>query len=165
MVLAVLDSIENEIKGFRFGDYIRLEQIFHLTQCLTREQALEELLSRLADQQLIDDPSSVFEALMKRELHVSTAVGQSFALPHARMPDWHDFVVAIGMQSQGVSWAGKGPCVKIIFLIIGPEDKQIEYLKLVSYIAELIRDEHACKIMLSSQTPKEIFKIIKSANT
>jgi PTS system nitrogen regulatory IIA component len=165
MVLAVLDSIDSYSNISRFEDYLRLQQIVKLHQSSSRNEALAEMLEQLSNQNIIEDIGSIRQALVKREQYVSTCLGKSFALPHARLPDWRDFIVSIGMHSKGVSWGSHdGLPVKLIFLIIGPEDKQLEYLKLVSYIAELVRDEHACKILLSAQTPKEIFNICKTSS-
>ena len=64
------------------------------------------------------------------------------AVPHAKMDNFTDFFIAVGIQKQkGLDWNAldKAP-VRLIFMIGGPEDKQSEYLQILSLLTSAIKD-------------------------
>ena len=165
MVLAELESIDLDIGALRLSDYVRLEQIIELTHCSTRDQALAQMLDQLADYKLVEDVCLVRQALSEREQHVSTAIGKGIALPHARLAHFRDFMIAIGIYPEGICWGSNDhEKVKLIFMVLGPDDKQLEYLRLVAQIVNIVREEHTRKILLSAQIAPDLFKLFKNAN-
>lgn len=165
MALAVLESSDYQISSQRLSDYVRLEQIVELKSCQNRDAALAQMLEHLADHHVIDDVSGIRQALIEREQHVSTAIGKGIALPHARLSTMRDFMICIGVYPPGICW---GSCdhekVKLIFMVLGPDDKQLEYLRMVAQIASLVHEDSTRKILLSLHHPQDVFKIIKNTN-
>lgn len=164
MVLAVLESSDFEIGSHRLSDYVRLEQIVELKNCPTRDAAIAQMLEHLQQEHLLDDIASVRQALIQREQHVSTALGKGIALPHARLSFMREFMLVIGLYPPGICWgSGDNENVKLIFMVLGPDDKQLEYLRVVAQIASLVHEEATRKILLSLSHPQEIFKVFKSS--
>ena len=57
----------------------------------------------------------------------------------------------------GVEWNSlDGPAVRFIFLIGGPDDKQTEYLQILSNLTLAIKDETMRKKMLTAHSPENI---------
>jgi PTS system nitrogen regulatory IIA component len=64
------------------------------------------------------------------------------AIPHAKLPILHEFFIAIGIQrKKGIEWNAldKAP-VNLIFLIGGPDNRQSEYLQILSKLTAAIKD-------------------------
>lgn len=163
MVLAVLESTDSDINTLRLSDYVRLEQIIELKHCPSRDSALAQMLEHLADHQIVEDIGSVRQALIEREQYVSTGIGKGFALPHARLSFLRDFMICIGIYRPGLSWGSSDhEPVQLIFMVLGPDDKQLEYLRLVAQIANLVHEDHSRKLLLSAQNSHGMFKIFKS---
>lgn len=163
MVLAALESSEQDLNTIQLSDYVALDQIFELVNVGKREDALAQMLEQLQERNIIEDMGSIRQALTERERHVSTSIGKGIALPHARLPSLKDFLVAIGFYPQGISWGSHDLApVHLVFLVLGPDDKQLEYLRLVAQIADLAREDHARKILLSCRQTKEIFRFFKT---
>ncbi len=128
----------------------------------TRNEALLAMVEVLAVSGKIKDKNQFFQALVDRESIVSTGIGMGVAIPHAKLPSFDDFFIAIGILKNGVDWdALDGAPVRIIFMIGGPDDKQTEYLQILSGLTIAIKDEERRKKMLTLKSPMSIIKLFK----
>lgn len=127
-----------------------------------RDQAIEQLVDNLTDEGIVHDKEEFLTAVLEREKIVSTAVGKSVAIPHARLPSYNDFFICVGILKEGIDWkALDGSAVRLIILIGGPDDKQTEYLKILSALTVAIKDEERRKNLL---TAKNIQQVLEQLN-
>ncbi len=128
----------------------------------TRDEVILALVNLLADAGKIKNKESFYQAIIDREKIVTTGIGMGVAIPHAKLPDFDDFFMGIGILNQGVDWGAlDGSPVRLIFMIGGPDDKQTEYLQILSALTLALKDEERRKKLLSSDTPENIIKIFK----
>jgi PTS system nitrogen regulatory IIA component len=129
----------------------------------TRDDALHELVNRLREKGKLQDEKSFYNAIMGREKIVSTGIGMGVAIPHAKLPDYDDFFIIIGLLKSGVEWhALDGAPVRAIFLIGGPDDKQTEYLQILSGLTFALKDEIRRKKMLTLNSPHAIIELFSA---
>lgn len=126
----------------------------------TRNQALSQLVDTLDAAGKLIDKQAFYHAILEREKIVSTGIGIEVAIPHAKLAGYQDFFIAIGIQKQrGLEWnAIDGIPVRIIFMIGGPENRQTQYLKILSLITMAIKDEQRRKRLLKAETPQEVIE-------
>ncbi|MCH9632880.1 MAG: PTS system fructose-specific EIIABC component [Chlamydiae bacterium] len=130
----------------------RNEAISKLTDCLVSCYNLEE------------SKDEFLQAVLEREKVASTGIGVGVAIPHAKLSEFDDFFVAIGILKTGINWNSMDNVdVKLIFLIAGPDDKQCDYLNLLSQLTIVLRDEEVRKKILSYSSPKQIIETFKRA--
>ena len=125
-----------------------------------RDEALSQLVDVLYQNNKITDKESFYKAILEREKIVSTGIGMSVAIPHAKLKGFDDFFIAIGMQKEkALEWNSldKAP-VRLIFMIGGPEDQQTEYLNILSKLTHLIKDETLRKKIFLLDSSNQIFK-------
>lgn len=128
----------------------------------TRDDAIKTLVDEIARTGKIHDKLAFYEATIDREKIVSTGIGMGVAIPHAKLPAYEDFFIAIGILKSGVEWNSlDGSAVRFIFLIGGPDDKQTEYLQILSNLTLAIKDETMRKKMLSAQSPENIVSLFR----
>ena len=128
----------------------------------TRDDAIRSLVDQIASSGKIHDKRAFFEATIEREKIVSTGVGMGVAIPHAKLPAYDHFFIAVGILKSGVDWnALDGAPVRFIFLIGGPDDKQTEYLQILSNLTLAIKDETMRKKMLMAKTPESIVSLFQ----
>lgn len=129
----------------------------------TRDEALHELVNKLRDSEKLNDEKGFFDAIMGREKIVSTGIGMGVAIPHAKLPDYNDFFIVVGVLRSGVDWhAMDGAPVRVIFLIGGPDDKQTEYLQILSSLTFALKDELRRKKMLTLNSPHAIIDLFSA---
>jgi len=129
----------------------------------TRNEAIEKLLETFEDQELKNHKSEFYQAVLEREKVASTGIGVGIALPHAKLPYFSDFFVRIGILETGVAWHSmdKVP-VRVIFLIGGPDDKQSEYLNLLSQLTVYLRDADKRTQLLTLSSPRQIIQLFEA---
>lgn len=130
----------------------------------TRDEALEQLVTLILDAGLLKDKETFYRAIIEREKIVSTGIGMGVAIPHAKLAGYDHFFIAIGILQKSVDWnALDGGPVRLIFMIGGPDDKQTEYLQILSLLTRAIKDEERRKKLLNlnnSHTIIELFETI-----
>lgn len=126
----------------------------------SRDEAIKAIVQQIYNAGRLQDQSSFYEAIIEREKIVSTGIGMGAAIPHAKLADYNDFFIAIGVLRKGLDWkALDGAPVRVIFLIGGPDDKQTEYLQILSCLTQVIKDEQIRKKMLTLNSPQDIIDL------
>lgn len=129
----------------------------------TRDEALKAMTSRLYEVGKIPDPAIFYKAIIDREKIVSTGIGMGVAIPHAKLPAYDDFFIAMGILQKGIEWdALDGAPVRVIFMIGGPDDKQTEYLQILSRLTFALKDEQRRKKMLTMNSAAAIIDLLKA---
>lgn len=136
------------------------ESLITFLNATTRDEALATLVKSLDSADKLPDSNAFLTAITEREDVVSTGIGMGVAIPHAKLPNFTEFFIAIGILAESVDWnALDGMPVRLIFMIGGPDDKQTEYLQILSGLTLMIRDEEKKKKLLQERDPKAIIEL------
>lgn len=128
----------------------------------TRDEALRYLVDQVAATGKLKDKEAFFNAIIEREKIVSTGVGVGVAIPHAKLPYLNQFFIAVGVLHKPVDWNALDHApIRLIFMIGGPDDKQTEYLQILSKLTQTIKDEEKRKKLLNSNDPKAMIELFK----
>lgn len=127
-----------------------------------RDQVIRDLVETLVREKKVDNVDSLFNAIIEREKIVTTGIGMGVAIPHAKLQEYDDFFIAIGILVDGVNWDSldNNP-VRLVFLIGGPDDKQTEYLQILSSLTLAVKDEERRKKILNAKSPDEVVKLFE----
>lgn len=129
----------------------------------TRDEALKKLVTAAATAGKLEDAQTFYEALINREKIVTTGIGMGIAIPHAKLPNLNDFFIVIGLLKKGIDWkALDGASVRLIFMIGGPDDKQTEYLQILSGLTTALKDEERRKKIAAATTPEEVLALFNT---
>lgn len=140
----------------RISDYLDSRLIVFL-DVDTRDEAILALVDVLDEEGHLPSKEAFIKAIFHREELVSTGIGMGVAVPHAKIQELTDFFIVVGIQKKkGLEWNAldKAP-VRLIFLIGGPENKQSEYLQILSLLTSAIRDVDLRKKLLNAETTAE----------
>ena len=130
----------------------------------SKEGVLRELCEVLFSAGFVTDPSIVLAAVLAREQAGSTGCGCGVAVPHARMQDIDRTILTLGISQSGIEFGASDSLpVKIFFLLIGPQKAPEEYLKLLSQIVQLIKEEDFRNALLSCESTSEVIELFRSA--
>lgn len=127
----------------------------------TRDEAIDALIDLLDQAGKLPDKALFRNAIFHREKLVSTGIGMGVAVPHAKLKNFPNFFIAIGIQKNvGLDWNALDTApVRIVFMIGGPEDKQSEYLQILSQLTSAIKNVDLRKSLLKSQTPEQVLRL------
>ena len=128
----------------------------------SRDEALQALVDLLDNEGKLLNKEAFHQAILERERIVSTGIGMGVAVPHAKLSGYSTFFIAIGIHHKGIPWdALDGVPVRLVFMIGGPDDKQTEYLQLLSRLTLAIKDEERRKKILQLNNPEDIIALFK----
>ncbi len=151
------------IKLFKKGECVAIsnyldERLVLFLEANSRDDALEQMISALQQEGKLKNPKIFHDAILERERIVSTGIGLGVAIPHAKLQGYDHFFIAIGVQAKkGIEWnALDGAPVHLIFMIGGPENKQTEYLRILSHLTMAIKNEERRKKLLKTYDVKDV---------
>lgn len=144
------------------GKYLDARQVAFLN-VRSRDEALSSLIELLDKCGKLHDKGKYYRAILEREKIVSTGIGMGVAIPHAKLIDYEEFFVAIGIQqTPGIEWNSLDNVpVRLIFMIGGPDQKQTEYLHILSRITMAIKDGERRKKLLNAKTAGEVISLFE----
>ncbi len=128
---------------------------------------LEELCQKMADEGFVDDAAQLYEAALKREAIISTAVGNGVAFPHVRCIEGGALTLALGIAPKGIKFdpAGKAN-TRIIFFMVIPTAASAFYLKLLSGLSQVFQKPESREKLLEAETPEKLWKaLMKTTRT
>lgn len=106
----------------------------------TSDEVFEELAQRLVEAGVVRDAADLTERLRKRERDGCTGLGSGIALPHCRLKEIADVVLAIGVSPRGIDFhAPDGGPVHVVFLILSPIEAPALHLQALARLSRLVR--------------------------
>jgi len=143
--------------------YLTRSQINIELQAKDKQSVIQSLVNILVEQGRLpqDAVEGVMNALMEREALTSTGLGYGVALPHVKTNEVKEISVAFGRSTKGIDFdALDGNPVHFFFLILAPTKDNEEYLKTLSSISALMKDEKIRSSLFAIQSADEIYKIL-----
>lgn len=152
----------------RVSNYLEENYIFTGIAAETKEDVIREMIKKISerDEKFKENSELIENAVMKREQSLSTSMGDGVAIPHARVDEYDDFMVAIGVTKKEIECSTiyhKNDKVKFFFLVVCNSSKNRVILKVVPAIQLLFRNSILNSELhtLENISGEEILKIIK----
>lgn len=127
----------------KFSSYLNPDYIFTDLNPNSKEEIIEQMIEKIAkkNQYFFSRKSEILESVLKRELEISTCMGEGIFIPHARIRDFDDFIVAVAILKNDVEGeieaTHQKDKIKVTFLIISDVLKNKNILKTMSVISKL----------------------------
>jgi fructose-specific phosphotransferase system IIA component len=132
----------------------------------TKEDAIEELVHCLADNNLIMSSADAFEAVMAREETRSTGIGSGIAIPHGKSAAAKELVMAIGIAGEPIEFESiDNKPVSIIILLVSPPDQTGPHIQALARISRLMLDAQFKNRLEKASSPEEVYDLISTKET
>ncbi|MBP7342344.1 MAG: PTS sugar transporter subunit IIA [Syntrophaceae bacterium] len=146
---------------------MRLDQIFkseflsEKPTANTKADVLAELINVLIASGLTIDRVKAIDVLQQREKLGSTGIGDGVAIPHGKVSDLQDLVVAFGRSKTGIAFdAIDGKPVHLFFLLLAPENSTGQHLKALAKISKMLKTPNFRKKLLDAKSKSDLYKAI-----
>ena len=146
---------------------MRLDQIFKtefLVESLTsgnKKDVLGELIDVMIKNGLKINSDKAIDVLLQREKLGSTGIGEGVAIPHGKVSDLQELVVAFGRSKKGIDFdAIDGKPVHLFFLLLAPESSTGQHLKALARISKMLKTPNFRKTLLEAETRNDLYKAI-----
>jgi mannitol/fructose-specific phosphotransferase system IIA component (Ntr-type) len=148
----------NEI---RLNYYLDETCILCNTEAVTRDEILERLVAALHRKYKGFERDDVVKAVIERELQCPTVLTSGLALPHARLAEISNPVLAVATSSKGIDFEafGEDP-VQVVVLILTPKSDPGAYLRLMASLSKLLNNKPVIKRLCVATSAREVYGII-----
>ena len=142
-----------------------LKEIFSLDRIQflkteTKEEALNELISVIAEAPEVGSIEELKKEIFKREELMSTGIGNSIAIPHVRLSSISDLVGAVGLSKKGIEDYQSFDDEPVRIMLIAGFDQHPKYLKALAGISTRLKDRELREALLKAQTNNDIYHMI-----
>lgn len=127
----------------------------------TSEGILKELVHYLKLKKAIQNEELILGKLIEREKLGSTSIGYHSAVPHTKLKDLKEPVIAVGTSKTGIMYNEKDKApVHFIVLILSPNSSSIQHLQVLAAAASLIKKTGPLiEEIISSESADELIRI------
>ncbi len=129
----------------------------------TKQGAIAELVGVLAENGLVADRERALQAVLDRELGLSSGLEHGVAIPHARTDAVTRLVCAVGLKREGIAFDSMdGKPARIVALVLAPEAAATPQLQLIAQLCRLL-DERGRAALLACETAEDMFDVLAVA--
>ncbi len=139
------------------------EKFIKKLEAADKFSALEELAGVFKDTDVCSDVNTLIKAIKEREEIMSTGIGMGIAIPHAKVNAVQEMAFAIGISKRGINFDSlDGNPTKLVILVAAGEKQHKDYLRLLSNIMAILKNEKTRNTLIDADSPATIMKILKS---
>lgn len=157
--LAAQPNVENV--DVRLSRLLTKERVLIFNE-VTKEEALDAMIEEVAKSPLITSKVALKEGIYRREELMSTGIGQGVAIPHVRIKEAKDLVVAAAVCSSGIVdyESLDAQPVQLLFMIVARDNQHALHLKTLASISSLLKNSFLKNMLISSACAEDFIKVI-----
>jgi len=131
-------------------------------EATTRDEVIGELIHRMADLGYANDEDTLMGHALEREKAASTAIGNGLAFPHVRGVAGGGLAFALGLKREGIAFGAGAEPARVVFFTVIPTAANTLYLRLLSDLIRIFRDEKAQARLLACESREELWRTFTS---
>ena len=125
-----------------FGIDVDPSQIVIIPEGATKQEALDQLVSAVAEHVAVTDMEAFRAAVYEREASMSTGIGGGIAIPHVRMEEVREPVLGVAIAPSGVEYGAlDDKPVHLLLLFAADTSPDSQYLRLLARVMTALRDD------------------------
>ena len=130
-------------------------------QAANKRGVLEELASVLVQSHSEINLQNVVDVLQERERLGSTGIGDNIAIPHGKLPQLSQMLLAFGRSIKGVDFDSMdGKASHLFFLLLAPTNASGLHLKALAKISRMLMSQTFRESLIESNGAEDIIKLI-----
>ena len=142
-------------------DIFRKEYIIEELKAKSKRDVLAELSGVICREDGTINHEYIVNTLLEREKLGSTGIGDGIAIPHGKLADLDELIVAFGRSREGVEFDSMdGKPANLFFLLLAPENTTGLHLKVLAKISKMLKDNAFRKKLIEAKSKDELYLII-----
>ena len=123
---------------------------------------LDEFVEAICASGRFQDSNLLDQRLLDREKQESTGIGNGIAIPHCKVENLQNVILAIGFSVAGVDFkAIDGRLTHFFFLVVSPSYASVLHLRTLAALSRLLRSENFLSRLKQRPDKKELIALIK----
>ncbi|EUJ44795.1 PTS sugar transporter subunit IIA [Paenilisteria rocourtiae] len=128
----------------------------------TKEMVIEEMATLLDARGILVDKAAYVQAVLERETHATTGIGNNIAIPHGKSEGVKNSAIVFAKTKHLIEWESldDAPVNMIFLLAISDSDKRDGHLKILAEIATKLMDDDIVAGLKGTQDEEEVIRIL-----
>lgn len=141
----------------QINDLLRKDLMILDLQATEKEAAIDEMIERLAEKDVISDKETYKEGIMQREAQTSTGLGDGVAMPHSKNKAVKEPAVLFAKSSKGVDYESlDGQPTHYLFMIAAPEGGNDLHLQVLASLSRKLVNPEVLEQLDQATTPEDV---------
>jgi PTS system nitrogen regulatory IIA component len=130
-----------------------------------RDDAIEELTERLIKNTAGLELEETVDAVIAREKLAPTVISPGLAIPHARMANVKQLLIALGTSREGIDFhAPRMQKVNVVILILTPKDDPGLHLQVLAALGQDFKNPETVKMVSAFESPEDVLRFFSETN-
>lgn len=128
----------------------------------SKEETIKKMASLFAKGALLTDEQAFVSAVLEREVHSTTGVGNGIAIPHGKSTAVKEPAIAFARLTEEVEWQSldEKPVSLVVMLAIPDSEQGNTHLSILSEIAIKLMDDEVIIKLNEAKNAAEIVEIL-----
>ncbi|MFL2071835.1 fructose-specific PTS transporter subunit EIIC [Marinilactibacillus psychrotolerans] len=141
----------------QINDLLRKDLMILDIQATEKEAAIDEMIERLSEKNVISDKETYKEGIMQREAQTSTGLGDGVAMPHSKNKAVKEPAVLFAKSSKGVDYESlDGQPTHYLFMIAAPEGGNDLHLQVLASLSRKLVNPEVLEQLDQASTPEDV---------
>lgn len=150
---------QGQLRQVDFRQLLAPERIIDLGES-TKLEALAKLVDAAALSDKVANAEKFRDAILKREEITSTGIGNGIGVPHVKIPEVRDFVMAVGRSAKGIPFGSSdGQPVNIVVLIGANDSQSSQFLTVVANLMQRLKAPKFRQGVLEAESAEKVFEL------
>ena len=129
------------------------------------EELFDTMVEKAKDRFPNLDVSKIVTQLLSQKKSFSTRLSHNVAIPHAYSADTSEPICVIAIVPCGLQWESEEAIVRLIFLVISPEDDPEIHLNILAEIARIASEDSIVQKLHRNETSQSLIEKLQKART
>jgi PTS system nitrogen regulatory IIA component len=108
------------------------------------------------------DSNALYQKLLERENQESTGIGNGVAIPHCKLDNLSDVILAIGYSEPGVEFhAIDGNPTYFFFMVLSPSQAAVQHLRALAALSRLLKSQTFLNRLRQRPSGKDLIALIR----
>lgn len=146
----------------RLSEMVAIEAVVPYLKNTTKDGIIGELSGVISAVYPKHNKDEITQALIEREKLGSTGIENGVAIPHAKLNNLEQIIIAVGRSIPGVDFkAHDGNKSHIFFVLLAPANSQGMHLKTLAQLSRILKDDSVRSRLMGAETREEILNILR----
>jgi nitrogen PTS system EIIA component len=154
------------VVSIRIIGFLQPEDIIPELTSMVKDEVLAELAAKVVERHPAINREELLKVLLERERLGSTGIGDGVAIPHGKVMNAEELVLAFGRSLKGVDFNSlDGRPAQLFFLLVAPDEAVGLHLKMLARISRLLKDRLTRRKLLDAPDAAAIYTIIREQDS
>lgn len=145
----------------KISEYLNANLIKLNLKSRTKDELFQEMVYIFAKNGLVSDPEAAIRVLEEREEKMSTGVGNGIGLPHGKLPEAKQSMLALGISREGIDYDSlDGEPVYIVITIFANPENPSQHIEVLAEISRLFAIPEFSRRVRAAGSAQEVLDII-----